>query len=173
MENTWEKPRIAAPTKKSRAQYVKFLIGGALMLAAVIYLIITGTTNGAQYFISVDDLVKNTDYVGKTVRMSGAVIGDSIVYDSRTLSLDFTVANIDSSSTDLARTLHEAVLNPQATHIHIHLDNEVKPDLLKDEAQAIVTGKLGSDGVFYADELLLKCTSRYQESVPDQVQAGA
>jgi len=31
-----------------------------------------------------------------------------------------------------------------------------KPDLLKDEAQAIVTGKLGEDGVFYADELLLK-----------------
>jgi cytochrome c-type biogenesis protein CcmE len=37
---------------------------------------------------------------------------------------------------------------------------------LKHEAQAIVTGTLGEDGVFYADELLLKCPTRYQEEVP-------
>jgi len=44
----------------------------------------------------------------------------------------------------------------------------VKPDLLKHEAQAIVTGHLGADGIFYADELLLKCPTRYEEAVPDQ-----
>ena len=38
------------------------------------------------------------------------------------------------------------------------------PDLLQHEAQAIMTGRLGDDGVFYADELLLKCPSRYEES---------
>jgi cytochrome c-type biogenesis protein CcmE len=173
MDNTWEKPRIATATRKSRTEYLKFLIGGLLMLAAVVYLILSGTASGAQYFINVDDLVKNPDYVGKTVRMSGAVIGDSIVYDTRTLSLDFTIANIDSNTTDLARTLHEAVLNTSATQLKVHLDNEVKPDLLQNEAQAILTGKLGADGVFYATELLLKCPSRYQESVPSQVQAGA
>jgi cytochrome c-type biogenesis protein CcmE len=43
------------------------------------------------------------------------------------------------------------------------------PDLLKDEAQAIVTGKLGADGVFVADELLLKCPSKYAADVPNQV----
>jgi len=173
MDNTWEKPRITTATHKSRREYLKFLIGGLLMLGAVIYLIISGTATGAQYFIGVDELVKNPDYVGKTIRMSGAVIGDSIVYDNRTLSLDFTIANIDNNTTDLARTLHEAVVNPSATRLQIHLDNEVKPDLLKDEAQAILTGRLGDDGVFYATELLLKCPSRYQESVPNQVQAGA
>ncbi|NJL57955.1 cytochrome c maturation protein CcmE [bacterium] len=31
------------------------------------------------------------------------------------------------------------------------------PDLLQHEAQAILTGTLGDDGVFYATELLLKC----------------
>ena len=48
--------------------------------------------------------------------------------------------------------------------------NGVKPDLLRDEAQAIMTGKLGADGVFYADELLLKCPTKYEDAVPDQVQ---
>jgi cytochrome c-type biogenesis protein CcmE len=45
----------------------------------------------------------------------------------------------------------------------------VKPDLLKDEAQAIMTGKIGADGTFTATELLLKCPSRYEEAVPSQV----
>jgi cytochrome c-type biogenesis protein CcmE len=43
-----------------------------------------------------------------------------------------------------------------------------KPDLLRNEAQAIVTGKLNEDGVFYAEELLLKCPTRYEEAVPQQ-----
>ena len=38
------------------------------------------------------------------------------------------------------------------------------PDLLQHEAQAILTGALGVDGVFYASELLLKCPSRFEES---------
>jgi cytochrome c-type biogenesis protein CcmE len=42
------------------------------------------------------------------------------------------------------------------------------PDLLQDEAQAIMTGLLGDDGVFYADELLLKCPTKYEEAVPGQ-----
>lgn len=172
MERAWEKPRTQAAPTKSRSEYLKFLIGGVLMLVAVVYLIISGTTSGAQYFISIDELIKNPDYVGKTVRMSGAVIGDTIQYDSRTLALDFTVANIPVETTDLARTLHEAVLSTSAARLKVHLDNEVMPDLLQNEAQAILTGKLGADGVFYATELLLKCPSRYEESVPAQVEAG-
>jgi cytochrome c-type biogenesis protein CcmE len=42
------------------------------------------------------------------------------------------------------------------------------PDLLRHEAQAIVTGRVGADGVFEADELLLKCPTRYEEEVPVQ-----
>jgi cytochrome c-type biogenesis protein CcmE len=40
---------------------------------------------------------------------------------------------------------------------------------MRDEAQAIITGHLGTDGVFHADELLLKCPTKYQEAVPSQV----
>jgi cytochrome c-type biogenesis protein CcmE len=43
-----------------------------------------------------------------------------------------------------------------------------KPDLMRDEAQAIITGHLGGDGVFQADELLLKCPTKYEEAVPAQ-----
>ena len=50
--------------------------------------------------------------------------------------------------------------------------NGVKPDLLRNEAQAIMTGRLGQDGKFYADELLLKCPTKYEEAVPQQVDAA-
>lgn len=171
-EHVWEKPNLPVSASKSRPQYLKFIIGGLLMLVAVVYLIISGTTTGARYFITIDDLVKNPEYVGKTVRMSGAVIGDTIVYDKDKLTIDFTVANIPEDTTDLARILHEAVTNPSATRIKIHVENQVMPDLLKNEAQAILSGKLGPDGVFYASELLLKCPSRYDEAIPNQVQGA-
>jgi cytochrome c-type biogenesis protein CcmE len=45
--------------------------------------------------------------------------------------------------------------------------NGAKPDLLKNEAQAILTGKITEDGVFQADELLLKCPTKYDDSLSE------
>lgn len=139
------------------------------MLGAVGYLIFSGTIAGSRYFITVDEVVHNSaEYAGETVRISGAVIGETIVYDAEHLILDFTVAHIPADVQDLAYTLYTAVNDPNATRLPVHLENEVMPDLLQNEAQAILTGYLGEDGVFYADELLLKCPSRYEEAAPVQ-----
>ena len=48
------------------------------------------------------------------------------------------------------------------------LYNGAKPDLLKDEAQAIVVGHLKEDGTFIADDIQLKCPTKYEEALPDQ-----
>jgi cytochrome c-type biogenesis protein CcmE len=152
----------------------KFIIGGVLLLAAVVYLIVSNLTNQQQYFMTIDELnARQDELVGRNVRISGAVIGDTIFYDGETLS--FEIVHIPDSAADiedeggLALVLHEAVTNPDAERIQVVLYNEPKPDLLQHEAQAIVTGTLGEDGVFYADELLLKCPTRYEEAVPEQV----
>jgi cytochrome c-type biogenesis protein CcmE len=165
---TWEKTSPAAVQVRPRSSTnrLKFMIGGLLILAAIAYLIVSGTATGARYFITIEELVNNPDYVGQTVRVSGAVLGDSILYDAQTLRIDFTVANIPAQFDDLARTLHEAVNNPSAARIPVVVENQVKPDLLQHEAQAILTGRLGEDGVFYATELLLKCPSRFEEASP-------
>jgi len=48
--------------------------------------------------------------------------------------------------------------------------NGPKPDLISEpHAQAIVEGHLSADGKFYADNLLLKCPTRYEEQFPNQV----
>jgi cytochrome c-type biogenesis protein CcmE len=153
----------------------KFILGGFLILAAVVYLIVSSTQASAQYFMTVDELnVKSTTLIDKNVRISGAVIGDTIGYDPNTLTLKFTVANVSGDNAviekqgGLGAALHLAVINPSSTKLRIVYVG-VKPDLMRNEAQAIMTGHLAADGVFYADELLLKCPTKYEAAVPKQV----
>ena len=152
----------------------KFLVGGLLILAAVVYLIVSSTQANAEYFMTINELkAKGSADIGKNLRVSGAVVGDSIQYDPKTLTLTFEVANVpaDQKQIDaeggLAAVLHAAVIDPTRARIQVAYTGP-KPDLLKDEAQAIMTGHLGSDGIFHADELLLKCPTKYQDAVPNQ-----
>lgn len=166
---TWEKPQNPQLAKLARKnERWKFLLGGALVLLAVGYLVISGMLSGARYFISVNTLLANPDYVGQTVRITGAVLGDTIQFDSENLIMNFTIVNMPDEYENLAVALHEAVNNPNATRLKVHIVDQPKPDLLQHEAQAILTGKLGKDGVFYATELLLKCPSRFEEANPGQ-----
>jgi len=152
----------------------KFLVGGILMLAAVVFLIVTNLASQQEYFMTINELMsRKSELVGRNVRISGVVIGDTIEYDGKTLS--FTIAHIPDSAAEikdeggLAEVLHQAVIREDTARVQVVLFDEPKPDLLQHEAQAIVTGTLGDDGVFYADELLLKCPTRYEEAVPEQV----
>ncbi|HRQ25131.1 MAG TPA: cytochrome c maturation protein CcmE [Anaerolineales bacterium] len=152
----------------------KFFIGGALILAAVVYLIASSTAVSAEYFMTVDELKADGDAaIGKSLRLSGAVIGDTIEYDPQTLTLSFDIAHVTGNNKEieaqggLAEVLYVAVNDPARQRIKIVYIGP-KPDLLRNEAQAILTGKLGEDGVFYAEELLLKCPTRYEDSVPQQ-----
>ena len=57
----------------------KFLVGGALILAAIAYLIVNGTLNSAQFFLTVDELLADPESrVGENVRLSGVVLGETI-----------------------------------------------------------------------------------------------
>ena len=67
----------------------------------------------------------------------------------------------------MSKVLAEAAADPLAERITIHYTG-AKPDLLKHESQAIVSGSLDEDGVFQASELLLKCPSKYESILPDQ-----
>ena len=152
----------------------KFVLGGVLILGAVVFLIWTATASNLQFFMTVDELnAKGQDVIDKNLRVSGAVIGDSIQYDAQNLTLSFEVAHVPADAPDieteggLAEALHQAVMDPGRNRMKVVYVG-VKPDLLRDEAQAIMTGHLGADGIFDAEELLLKCPTRYEEAVPDQ-----
>ncbi len=175
MAQTATTPEALAP--RAGGGRTKFLIGGLLIVAAIIYLVATTLQSTAQIFFTVQEVrAKGQSVVGKNLRVSGAVLGDTIQFDPATLTTRFTMVNISSDAKDieaaggLAEALHAAVSDPSAARIEVIYRNQPKPDLLKNEAQAIVTGQLDAEGVFHADELLLKCPTRYEESLPAQAE---
>jgi cytochrome c-type biogenesis protein CcmE len=138
---------------------LKFIAGGVVILLAVGYLIVSSFGSSAQYFLTISELYDKGDEIrGDDVRISGLVIGDSILYDSQALRLEFDVVD---DLADQANPLHIVYIGP-------------KPDLMQHEAQAIIEGAWQNDGVFYAhdraDSLLLKCPTRYEEEFPEQVE---
>jgi cytochrome c-type biogenesis protein CcmE len=156
----------------------KFVIGGFLILGAVVFLIWSSTAATSEYFLTIDELnAKGPEVVDRNLRVSGAVIGETISYDAQTLTLTFEVAHVPGDQAvledegGLAEALHQAVIDPTRSRMKIVYVGPM-PDLLRHEAQAIVTGKLGEDGVFHADELLLKCPTKYEEAVPEQAALG-
>ena len=154
----------------------KLILGIVIIIAAVVYLIVSSTLSQSQYFLTVEELQSNqAEYVGKNVRMSGVVLGDTIAYDPQTLELTFQVAQIPGDHRVIEQmggmsvVLAQAAQDPTLPKMTIHYVGP-RPDLLKDEAQAIITGSLDENGIFQASELLLKCPSKYQSELPDQSQ---
>lgn len=171
-EMTWEKTpdfQDEKPKNQPRNERWKFLVGGLLILGAVAYLLVSGTTTGGRFFVNVDEVVSNPDYLGQTVRLTGAVIGDTIDYDAQSGNLQFTIANIPSEYDDLAEILHLSANDPTATQLQVFMEDETMPDLLQHEAQAILTGHINEAGVFVASELNLKCPTRFEEHTPDML----
>ena len=161
----------------SRRNNRKFIIGGLMILSVVIYLIVSSTAAGAQSFYTVEELnARGESAVDLPLRISGAVLGESISYDAETLTLRFTVAHMPADNEvlneegGLAEALHQAIVDPNRSRLDVVYIG-VKPDLLQHEAQAILSGTLSEDGVFYANELLLRCPTRYDEAVPGQTES--
>jgi cytochrome c-type biogenesis protein CcmE len=134
----------------------KFIIGGVVVAAAVVYLIVSSISSSAQYYLTVKELRgKGQAMAGRNLRVSGYVVGDSIAYTPQASSLSF----------DIVDTHEELSATTKVDTIKI-LYTGPKPDLLQHEAQAIAEGKLNPDGTFTANNLLLKCPTRYEDQLP-------
>lgn len=151
------------------------ICGFAVLVLAVLSLRELASQHPAQYFLTVGEvLARESKLVEKNIRISGVVLGDTIEYDEAAQSLSFTIANVPADYRTveelggLQKVLQEAANNPGSPRIKVQFVG-TRPELLRDGAQAIMTGKLGSDGIFYADEILLRCPTRYEEAVPEQV----
>ena len=136
---------------------VKFIVGGVLIAAAIIFLIVNAASGSTQLYVTVQEFYQQQDrLMGRDLRMGALVVGDSIQYtqlDTTTSRLEFDV--VDSYD------------NSQYT-MHVVVMNEPRPDLLQHEATALIEGHVGTDGHFYVNPggLLLKCPTRYEEADP-------
>jgi len=156
---------------------LKFIFGGIVIIAAIIYLIVSSLSANVQYFLTVEELTSQFEagsVDGRNIRVSGAVLGNSIVYDIDTLELNFTIAHVEADNQlvadegGLALALHNATLDENRPRLKVSYTGPI-PDLLQNEAQAILTGEMLPSGVFQAEEILLKCPTKYEGAVPDQI----
>jgi len=160
----------------SKSNRIKFLVGGGLFVIAVVFLVVSASKATAEFFLTVREVKESTkDLTGQNLRISGAVLGDTISINPDNGLLEFTIAHIPGKESEikalggLSLVLHQAVNDPNNPRLDVRYEGS-KPDMLKNEAQAILTGTLNAEGVFIAEELLLKCPSRYEEALPDQVE---
>ncbi|MEZ4593935.1 MAG: cytochrome c maturation protein CcmE [Chloroflexota bacterium] len=142
------------PTKSGR---LKFVIGGVLLLAAIVYLVVNAMSGNTQLYKTVDEFyAEQATLVGRDLRVAGFVIGDSIQF-----------TQIDATTSRLEFDIVDDINNP-GQRLHIVAMNEPMPDLLQHEAQAMVEGSANESGEFISNPggLLLKCPTRYEELDP-------
>lgn len=139
---------------KAANKKLKFVIGGVAVALAVVYLIYAGVASNAAYFLTVDELyAKGDSIIDHTVRVSGMVDAATIDFNNRDLVLKFDVMGASGERLPV-------------------VFNGPKPDQMREGAEAIIEGKYNGTE-FTAQELLLKCPSRYEEQGIEEVQVKA
>jgi cytochrome c-type biogenesis protein CcmE len=136
--------------RKAANKNLKFIIGGFLVIALVVVLIVQATMSTGAYYLTVAELeAKGETMVGERVRVSGAVVPDSEVWEPKEMTLRFSISD------ESGKPLPIVFYGP-------------RPDNFQRAAEAIVEGELLADGSFKANTLLLKCPSRYEEE-PEEI----
>jgi cytochrome c-type biogenesis protein CcmE len=152
---TWTK-KDEATLEKSGSGRTKFIVGGLLMTAAIVFLVFNALRGNTQLYLTVDEFYsQQSQLAGRDLRVSGWVLGDSIQY-----------TQIDDQTSRLEFDIVDDINNP-GQRLGIVAMNEPIPDLLQHEAQALVEGH-AENGEFMASPggLLLKCPTRYEELEP-------
>lgn len=139
-----------------RTNRLKYVIGAVLMFGAIIFLIWNGMRGNMQFYVTVDEyFAREENLAARDLRVSGRVLGESIRF-----------MQIDATNSRLEFEIVDDIHNP-GQRLRIVALNEPLPDLLQHEAEALVHGRIGEDGDFYANKggVLLKCPTRYEEAV--------
>jgi cytochrome c-type biogenesis protein CcmE len=122
---------------------MKFIVGGAVIVAALAWLGFVGFQESKSYYITVDEFNSMRDSLqGKTVKIAGDVVPGSI--DRSKPQMEFEIENRD-------------------TKIRIRsIGKEVIPDTFQDGSTTLVEGSIAPDGVFHARHIEAKCASKYE-----------
>jgi cytochrome c-type biogenesis protein CcmE len=119
----------------------KFLAGGVLIVLALAYMIYSGVTQSAVYFVTPSELLVSP-ITGKAYRLGGLVAPGSLAWEPTSLALSFALT--DGKSTVSVR--HKGT----------------PPDLFREGRGAVVEGSWAQDGYFKATLIMAKHSEEYQ-----------
>jgi len=122
---------------------VKLILGGLVIIAALVWLGYVGFQESKAYYVTVDEFRSmQQDLQGKTLKIAGDVVAGSI---------------------DRSRPQMEFAIGSGKESIRVrYIGKAVIPDTFKDGSKALVEGNLGPDDVFLARHIEAKCASKYE-----------
>jgi cytochrome c-type biogenesis protein CcmE len=143
---TFDKNEETTTTPRRRRWPWSFVLGGLIILGAVVYLVFANTQSSAAYYMTVSELQHCTTCMARTVRVSGVVQKGTITRKDSIQQLVFTI----SDGTRLLTVVY----------------NGVVPDIFNPGVQVVVEGHYSGSGPFQALTLLTKCPSKFQAATP-------
>ncbi|MHB8381435.1 MAG: cytochrome c maturation protein CcmE [Candidatus Binataceae bacterium] len=139
---------------------LRFVIGTALVVGAIVYLITTAIRSTSEYYLTVNEVAgRQAELVGQPLRIAGRVKPGTIAWDPATLTLQFGMIPIPDPNADPAV---RPVSTAEPASYTVTCAGEPKPDMLADNRDVIVEGKLDSDGHITATQVLTSCPSKYK-----------
>ena len=143
-----EEEREPLPRKRKRRIPRSFIVGGIVILAAIIYLVYANTQATAAYYMTVAELRHCTNCTAQSVRVAGIVQKGSVVRNDAKQEVSFSIA--DGSGSQPLSVVYSGVI----------------PDIFAPGIQVVVEGHYNGQGLFQAQTLLAKCPSKFQVATP-------
>lgn len=131
----------------------KFLVGAAVIVASVAFLIVSGVKETGVYFLTPTELATkvsaDSSFYDMGLKVGAKVVPGSIRRAPDGKQIDFTIG--------------DGIRTYPVTY------RGLVPDTFTDanDIEVIVEGRLRHDGVFHATEVLAKCGSRYEAELAE------
>ncbi len=134
------------PMRPRRRLPISFILGGLVILGAVIYLIYANTQANAVYYMTVPELKNCSICTSQSVRVAGVVQAGSIVNNNQNQQISFVIADSGQS----LPVIYSGIV----------------PDIFRPGVTVVVEGHYTGQGPFQAQTLLTKCPSKFQAATP-------
>ena len=145
----------------------RFLIGGALIVLAIGYLIFSSIRTTSEYYLTVPEMAaRQGELGGQSIRVAGRVKPGNIAWDPNSLTLKFEIVPIPDVDAAPAPPMNFVVASEPVSFRVISV-GEPKPDMFAPGRDVIVEGKLTPDGAIAATQVMTSCPSKYK---PKQAQ---
>jgi cytochrome c-type biogenesis protein CcmE len=126
---------------KTRHKRIAFIVAGLASLGIAAGLVLNAFQNNLVFFFSPSQVAAKEAPVGRNFRIGGLVEKGSMKRDADGLTVRFIVTDTASN----IPVVYKGIL----------------PDLFKEGRGCVAQGKVGADGVFYADSVLAKHDENY------------
>jgi cytochrome c-type biogenesis protein CcmE len=139
----------------SKSHLVRFFLLGAVVALAVGYMVYAAFPGNTRYFLTVSEFMNGKEYQdGQMLRVSGKLVEGSFQRQEGTTLSQFQLTDKTGGSGAYMTASYVGVL----------------PDLFfNPHSEIILEGSYGPDQVFEADNILVKCPSKYR-SLEEQAQ---